>query len=34
MRSLLFVPGHSGKMMAKSLGSGADTRISTFADVL
>ena len=27
MRSLLFVPGHSEKMMAKSLGSGADVLI-------
>jgi citrate lyase subunit beta/citryl-CoA lyase len=34
MRSLLFVPGHSEKMMAKSLGSGADVLIYDLEDAV
>ncbi|HWX04854.1 MAG TPA: CoA ester lyase [Bradyrhizobium sp.] len=34
MRSLLFVPGHSEKMMAKSLGSGADVLIFDLEDAV
>jgi citrate lyase subunit beta / citryl-CoA lyase len=34
MRSLLFVPGHSAKMMAKSLGSGADVLIFDLEDAV